>query len=136
MLLDELGLDLQTAGIGTRATDLFESRMPDTPDACVALFDGSGAPPLQALRADVDVERPRVTAWARAATAASASEKMRAIYERWRAMGEANLAKAAGGTTRYLSITAAHSPFVLERDASERVVYACSFDCLKEVSTS
>ena len=136
MLLDELGGDLQAAGIGTRAVDLFESRMPEAPDVCVAIFDGSGAPPLQAFRADVAVERPRIAVWARALTAAAAAGKMRAIYERWRSMGEGNLTKAAGGTTRYLSIMAAHSPFLLSRDQNERVIYSCSFDVMKEVSTS
>lgn len=141
-MVDEIGLDLQAAGLGTRAADLWESRMPESPDACVAVFEEAGVAPLLALGAsDVDVERPRLVIWARAATTAAARAKMRQIWARYRAKGEASLAKDAGGTTRYLSITAVHSPFLLKRDQAatgggERVTFACNFDVLKEVSTS
>ena len=48
MLLDELGGDLQAAGIGTRAVDLFESRMPEAPDVCGA-SQGMGLAIAEAL---------------------------------------------------------------------------------------
>lgn len=139
MLLDEAGVDLQSAGLGTRATDLFEGFLPDEPDACVALFDGAGLPPVFALGASAEVARPRVTVWARAATAAAARSKIHAVYDRWRSRGAVDMTKAAGGTTRWLSTFAAHEPFLLKRDErgpEPRVIYACSFDVMKEVSTS
>lgn len=141
MLLDEVALDLEAAGLGTRGTDLFETRMPEQPDACVAVFDEAGSPPLLALGAsDVDVERPRLVVWARALTDGAARTKIRQVWERYRGKGEAALTNAVGGTTRYLSITAVHSPFLLKRDQAasgggERVTYACNFEVLKEVST-
>jgi hypothetical protein len=41
-ILDAIGSVLQTAGVGTSGTTLFLSRMPETPDACVAVYE-SGA---------------------------------------------------------------------------------------------
>jgi hypothetical protein len=41
-ILDAIGSVLQTAGIGTSGTNLFLSRSPDTPDACVVVYE-SGA---------------------------------------------------------------------------------------------
>lgn len=42
-LLDALGTVLQTASVGTLATSIFLSRSPDTPDACVTVYEsGSG----------------------------------------------------------------------------------------------
>jgi hypothetical protein len=42
-LLDALGSIAESAGIGTLATTIFLSRMPDTPDACVTIVEsGSG----------------------------------------------------------------------------------------------
>ena len=137
MILDEASLDLQTAGIGTRATDLFESFLPESPDAAIAIFDNAGSPPIQTLGADVSIERPRLTVWARATTAALAAEKIRAVYARWRAKSEAQMTKAAGGTTRWLSVMAVGSPFLLKRDDASppRTIYAINFDVLKEIST-
>ena len=140
MLLDEAVLDLQAAGLGTRGTDIFEGFLPEKPDACTSVFDGSGAPGISGIgSSDLDVERPRLTVWTRSTTAALAHARMRSVYERWRSRGESTMTKAAGGTTRWLSTVAAHAPFVLKRDElgpTARVVVACSFDILKSPSTS
>lgn len=66
-LLDALGLHLQTAGIGTLATDIFLTVMPDTPDLCVLLVEDNGVGPTHTLGAGVyAVERPRIRAFVRA----------------------------------------------------------------------
>lgn len=41
-ILDAVGSVLQTASVGTLGTNLFLSRMPDSPEACVAVYE-SGA---------------------------------------------------------------------------------------------
>ena len=42
-ILDAVGSILQTAGVGTAGTNLFLSRMPETPDACVTAYEtGNG----------------------------------------------------------------------------------------------
>ena len=44
-ILDAIGSVLQTAGVGTLGTNLFLSRSPDTPDACVTIYEsGTGYP--------------------------------------------------------------------------------------------
>lgn len=140
MVLDEAAKDLESAGLGTRGTDIFEAYLPERPDACLVVFDGSAAPNILGLgSSDVVVERPRVSVWAREATAALAHAKMRPVYERWRARTESTMVKGAGGSTRWISTTAVGAPFVLRRDElgpTPRVIVTCSFDVQKETSTS
>jgi hypothetical protein len=42
-MLDDLASYLQTQGVGTVGTDIFKSRQPKTPNACVTLYDTGGA---------------------------------------------------------------------------------------------
>ena len=42
-VLDALGDYLVTNSIGTLATTIFLARMPDSPDACVTLYESQGA---------------------------------------------------------------------------------------------
>lgn len=44
-ILDALGTVLQDAAVGTKGTNLFLSRRPETPDACVTVYEsGAGIP--------------------------------------------------------------------------------------------
>jgi hypothetical protein len=44
-ILDAVGSVLETAGVGTLGTSIFLSRSPDTPDACVVVYEsGAGYP--------------------------------------------------------------------------------------------
>lgn len=57
---DGVGLSL------TLGTDLFVARKPNSPDACVTVFDNPGSEPLLSYRkADSDYYRPSVSVWSR-----------------------------------------------------------------------
>lgn len=84
-ILDAIGSVLQTAAVGTLGTDLFLSRTPDTPDACVTVLEsgtgyvmythGTTGPALyvtnvqvitRGVREDYETPRTKITAVATA----------------------------------------------------------------------
>ena len=67
-ILDVLGTQLQTAGIGTLGTNLMLGRLPDDPDVCVALFESAGMNPSHVMGSSIyGVDRPRLRVMCRAA---------------------------------------------------------------------
>lgn len=61
MLLDELASYMQTNGIGTLGTDLFAGQLPESPDACVALYEYGGLAPEHSIGGGpAKFERPRL----------------------------------------------------------------------------
>jgi hypothetical protein len=66
-LLDALGTQLQTDGVGTLATSIFLGYLPDGPDTCVAVYEDRGNGPEQIFGASVaSIERPAIRVVARA----------------------------------------------------------------------
>jgi len=60
-MLEALADRLQSASVATIAVDLFLGLMPDKPDLCVALFEYSGAAPLEVMVDNgATLERPSV----------------------------------------------------------------------------
>ena len=51
MLLDDIGDYLSSGGIGTVGLTVFKSLLPDSPDACVAIFETGGFPSLHTMSA-------------------------------------------------------------------------------------
>lgn len=65
--VQDLAVQLETDGHGTRATDLFQDSMPDSPDACIAVRSTAGGPSEGQFGSDsLYVERPRAAIWVRA----------------------------------------------------------------------
>lgn len=61
MMLEALADRLQSASVAFVAQNLFIGLMPDKPDLCVALYEYSGASPLEVMRDDAaTLERPSV----------------------------------------------------------------------------
>ena len=130
MLLDELATYLAAQGIGTQGVDLFNGVLPDSPPDAVALFEYGGVAPVHALGGgQAKYERPRVQVVARATTYSAARSKIETIYKLLQAVSNASLS-----SVRYLSIEAVQSPFLLTRDENARVVLACNFQIVKELS--
>lgn len=67
-ILEAIGAKLATDGIGTLATNIFLSLMPDTPDVCVAVYEYAGLSPLDTFGASVTValDRPAIQVMTRA----------------------------------------------------------------------
>ena len=66
-MLEALADKLQSASVGTVATDLFIGLMPSSPDDCIAIYEYAGSPPLEVLvDNDATLERPSVQVITRA----------------------------------------------------------------------
>ena len=130
--LDEIGTYLETQGVGTQATDLFLRSAPDTPDACVAVLEYGGAPPVPKMGntpGAVILERPRIQVRARAATYTAAETKAKAA---WSALHW--FVGTLSGTV-YYKIEALQSPFLLERDENNRFIVGFNCQIEKDRST-
>lgn len=131
-LLDALAtyIDAQTAL--TAATDLFKQFLPDSPDACVAIFEYAGLPPIHTFGANTQaiLERPKFQVICRNAAgeydlARSQAETLYTLLEK--------LSDTSLSGTLYIRIEALHSPFALEPDAKGRTLVACSYLATKAV---
>jgi len=61
MMLEALADRLQSASVAVVAQTLFIGLLPDKPDLCVALYEYSGAPPLEVMQDNsATLERPSV----------------------------------------------------------------------------
>jgi len=66
-MLEALAARLQSASVAVPGTDLFLGLMPNSPDECVAIYEYSGAAPLEVLvDNDATLERPSVQVMTRA----------------------------------------------------------------------
>lgn len=60
-MLEALAARLQAASVAVSASNMFIGLMPNDPDACVALYEYAGSPPLEVLvDNDATIERPSV----------------------------------------------------------------------------
>lgn len=124
-ILDALGAYLQAQGQGTLATDIFLARMPDTPDACVTLYENQGVGPEHTFGASVKAfDHQRVKVYCRAArndypSARSKAESVRAV-----------LGAIRGTTLSGISIMTVLSTselYPLQRDGDDRAIIGCDF---------
>jgi len=128
--LDDIGtyLTLQVGSL-TLGTNLFLSRLPDTPDTCVALYEYGGETPVSTMGGDAmpPIEQPRIQINVRSAGYATAHDL---AYTCWTALeGILNETLTA---TRYHRVAAIQSPFPLERDSADRVIFAQNFRVQRE----
>lgn len=130
-LLDEIGTYLE-AQVGSLAlgTNLFLGRLPDDPDTCVVVYEYGGETPVNTMGSDAMpyVEQPRIQVLTRAAGYSSARTL---ALQCWTAI-EGVLNESLSGT-RYHRIAANQSPFPLERDSQDRVLFAQNFRVQKEL---
>lgn len=128
-LLDDLGtyLDSQVATL-TLGTNLFLGRIPDDPDTCVALFEYGGNAPTSTMGGDAlpPIENPNIQVLTRGSGYASARTL---AFECWTAI-EAILNETLTATL-YHRVSANQSPFPLERDSQDRVIWAQNFRVMK-----
>jgi len=128
--LDDIGTYLASqVGSLTLGTNLFLGRLPDTPDTCVALYEYGGETPVSTMGGDAmpPVEQPRIQVNVRAPGYSSANTLALSV---WAALeGILNETLTA---TRYHRVAAIQSPFPLERDSADRVIFAQNFRVQRE----
>ena len=124
-LLDEIGTYLAAqVGSLTLGTNLFLGRLPDDPDTCVVVYEYGGEAPVNTMGSDAMpyVEQPRIQVLTRASGYSSARTL---ALQCWTAV-EAVLNESLSGTL-YHRVAANQSPFPLERDSQDRVLFAQNF---------
>ena len=125
--MEDIATALNTAGVGvypgTSATrTICLGEMPDTPDACIALY----ARPGLAKELFCDLQYPELHVEVRAATYAAAQTKADAIDAALHAQHDITLS-----THKYLTIQARGVPCKLESDARGRTIFYQNFEIVK-----
>jgi len=112
----------------TLGTNLFLGRLPDTPDTCVAIYETAGESPIDVFGADSapPIENAGVMCHTRAAAYSDCQSLAVDIMK--------TLSKVINETltsTYYYKVEPEQSPFGLERDEQERMVFSCNFTAVK-----
>jgi hypothetical protein len=119
-------LDAQLATL-TLGTNLFVGRMPDSPDTCVALYEYGGAVPTNTMgTATPTLESPRIQVSVRASAYSDAETLIDSIWTQLEGIVDETLT-----STRYNRVSAVQSPFPLERDTADRIVFVQNFQVVK-----
>lgn len=124
-LLDALGAHLQTQGVGTLATDIFLTVMPDEPDVCILLIEDNGVGPMHTFGASAyAIERPRIRAFCRASRNDYPTARAKAVAVR-NALGAIRNQTISG--VAFLSVTATSDFYPVGRDGDDRPIVAVDF---------
>ncbi len=130
MVLDDLATLLVEAGLGVLGVDIFLTRSPDSPDACLTIREYGGAgPEYLYLGTDPTQEWNRAQIEARDPSYAAARLRIERVS---RILG-ATRERVVNGT-HYHRITPLGAPVPLGEDESQRSRIACSFECAKSPS--
>lgn len=122
-MLDELGAYLQTNSAGTLGTNIMLSRLPDDPDACVAIFESAGIGPSYVMGDGVAaMDRPRLRVWCRAATNDYPAARAKALLVR-------NLLGAIrdGDVAGVLCVLSTSEIYPVKFDQEDRVIMGCDY---------
>ena len=114
LLIDQMATYLAGQGEGTVGTDIFKTKRPAAPVACVSLHATGGYPPPAYTRR----EFPTLMISARAATPDAAVRKAYSIYNRLHRQSNLDL----GGGLHALSILAVASPAYVGEEQAQAAV--------------
>lgn len=124
-LLDALGARLATNGVGVVGTTIFLGYMPDTPDVCVAVFEGKGNGPEHVFGASVvSIERPRIRVLVRAGKNDYPTARAAAVAAR-ASLGVIRNETISG--VGFLTVTATSELYPLRIDDKERSMFGIDF---------
>ena len=123
MMLKDLADYLQAKGYGTKGTDLFYGHQPDSPPACITLFEFGGDGPDQVL----NLETPGLQVNVRDPDYAAGRETAGAILEELHTLWETGI-----NGTRYLYIKATGTPIPLGRNKAGQFEFTVNFTVVKE----
>jgi len=109
----------------TQGTNLFLGRMPEAPDTCVSVYQTAGRAPTDVFGGDTapPIENPGLMIHVRAV----AYSDCQALAEDVMKTLSKVINEALSGTT-YYKVAAVQSPFALDRDDKDRMVFSCNFD--------
>jgi hypothetical protein len=124
-ILDALGTYLASQGQGTLATNIFLARAPDTPDACVTLYESAGSGPDHTFGAGVyaiDHQRIRVVCRAARNDYPAARDKAVAVRAVLGAIRDTTLSNV-----KILTMLATSEVYPLSRDGDDRALIGCDY---------
>lgn len=136
-VLEEIVAFLASEGLGTAGTDLFTSRMPDTPNACGCVYETGGLPPDPGFgAATLRFESPAVQIVFRGAALDYDTPRANAKTA-MASMVSVEAPQTLTGTT-YNTIRAQQSPFNMlgegVTDENQRFYIACNYLIEKELT--
>ena len=123
-LLEDISLRLDTQGRGTRGTNLFISRSPDSPDNVVVVWEFMGQEPYNTMGPSGTapyVKRPRFQIVVRNTSYASAQTLADQIFT------DLHWFSGTIDSTDYLLIRALDQPFSIGEDENRRAQLACNY---------
>lgn len=124
-LLDALGAHLQTSGVGTLATNIFLTVMPDSPDVCLLIVEDNGIGPMHSFGASAySVERPRIRVFSRASRNDYPTARANAVLAR-NAIGTIRNQTISG--VSFLTVMATSDFYTVGRDGDDRPVVGVDF---------
>jgi hypothetical protein len=124
-ILDALGTYLASQGQGTLATNIFLARAPDTPDACITLYESAGSGPDHTFGAGVyaiDHQRIRVVCRAARNDYPAARDKAVAVRAVLGAIRDTTLS-----SVKILTMLATSEVYPLSRDGDDRALIGCDY---------
>ena len=132
-MLNDIGTKLAAATISTQdltlGTNLFLGRLPESPDTCVAIYQYAGLRPIDQLgTAAPNLEQPSLQVRCRATSYATAEALANDIWGVLVVILNQTLT-----STRYLRVEPQQSPFPLERDTQDRIIFVANYNVTKEV---
>lgn len=117
----------------TAGTNIFETIMPDTPDACMAVEETGGSEPDRQFGSeDALFEYPSIRVVCRGTSNDYNTPRAQAKTA-WEKLLEINPQDTLG-STGFLLVTPLQSPFELARDSNDRVLIGFNAICSKEPS--
>lgn len=125
-LADDIADYLATQNCGTVATDIYTGRLPDTPDACLAVIERPGAPPLMTLTggtlAELKIDRPMIQIRIRATSYNTGQVLAHKVFKALQGLTEVTL----GGSLIHL-MEAVQSPAHIGLDEKQRDEWSQNF---------
>jgi len=128
-MLPEVGTYLAAqVGSLTLGTNLFLGLMPESPDACVALYEGAASSPTFTLGGDgsAALEAPRLQVHVRHTSYATGKSLAQDV---WVALSKVENELLTG--TLYQRLHAIDSPVFFMRDTNTRLLFTMNFESLK-----
>lgn len=136
-VLNEIAAKLAALGIGTVGSTIHIGMMPETPDACVAVYETGGIAPDYGIgTAGIKYETPAVQIVCRGVAYDYATPRANAATAyNGLASVEATTLSVTGGTSAFYHwIHPQQAPFVMQRDSNNRVYIVFNVLCQKELS--
>lgn len=130
-MADEVVSMLVTGSFGTAGTTLFSNHLPATPDVCAVATETFGQGNVGFFGDALGIDQPNLQLRTRGGP--SDSESPRTLIERIRQY-LTNLGATTVNTVRYMAFIERGTPFILDRDGKDRVVWAMNFTVMKGYS--